>query len=113
MSGKWIYKIRTKSDGSVEWHKARLVARGFTQEYGIEYVETFVTVAKMVSIRTLLALTAAHQWPLYQMDVKNAFLNDDQSEVVYMQPLLGVTALLRHVCILQRALYGLKQAPRA
>src|SRR3954466_104128 len=77
VSCKWIYKVKTKADGSVDRYKARLVARGFTQEYGIDYEETFAPVAKMTSIRTIIDSAAALKWPLYQMDVKNAFLNDD------------------------------------
>ena len=67
----------------------------------------------MTSICTLLALVAACQWPIYQMDVKNTFLNGEQSEIVYMQPPPGVTALPGYECRLRGALYGLKEAPRA
>ncbi|KAL6325062.1 hypothetical protein AAG906_022270 [Vitis piasezkii] len=110
---KWIYKIKTRSDGSVERYKARLVAKGFTQEYGIDYEETFAPVARISSVRALLAVAAARQWDLFQMDVKNAFLNGDLSEAVYMQPPPGLSVESNKVCHLRRALYGLKQAPRA
>ena len=86
ISCKWIYKIKTKSDSFIEQYKICLVAKGFTQEYGIDYEETFSPVVKMTSIRTLIAFAAARRWSLYQMDVKNAFLNGDLYEVVYMQP---------------------------
>ncbi|WKA08959.1 hypothetical protein VitviT2T_026639 [Vitis vinifera] len=110
---KWIYKIKTRSDGSVESYKARLVAKGFTQEYGIDYEETFAPVARISSVRALLAVAAARKWDLFQMDVKNAFLNGDLSEEVYMQPPPGLSIESNKVCHLRRALYGLKQAPRA
>ena len=110
---KWIYKIKTHSDGSIEHYKARLVATGFTQEYEIDYEETFTPVARISSVRALLAVAAASKWNLFQMDVKNAFLNGDFSEEVYMQPLPGLSVNSNKVCHLRRAFYGLKQTPRA
>ena len=83
---KWVYEIKTKVDGSVERYNARLVAKGFTQEYGIDYKETFAPIARLTSVRCLIIMAAARCWPLYQMDVKNAFLNGDLHEEVYMQP---------------------------
>ena len=110
---KWIYKIKTRSDGSIERYKARLIAKGFTQEYGIDYEETFAPVARISSVRALLAVAATRKWDLFQMDVKNAFLNGELSEEVYMQPPPGLSVDLNKVCHLRRALYGLKQAPQA
>ena len=110
---KWIYKIKTHSDGFVERYKARLVAKGFTQEYEIDYEETFAPIARISSVRALLAVVATSKWKLFQMDVKNAFLNENLSEEVYMQPPLGLSAELNKVCHIRHALYGLKQAPRA
>uniref|UniRef100_A0A2N9G970 Reverse transcriptase Ty1/copia-type domain-containing protein n=1 Tax=Fagus sylvatica TaxID=28930 RepID=A0A2N9G970_FAGSY len=77
--------IKTKSDGTIERYKARLVAKGYAQEYGIDYKETFAHVARITSVHSLLAIAAVHQWPLFQMDVKIAFLNGDLTEEVYMQ----------------------------
>ena len=72
---KWIYKIKTRFDGSIEHYKTRLVAKGFTQEYEIDYEETFAPVARISFVRALLIVAAASKWDLFQMDVKNAFLN--------------------------------------
>ena len=84
VSCKQIYKIKTSSDASIEHYKARLVAKSFTQEYGIDYDETFTPIARISSVRALLAVTAASKWNFFQMDVKNAFLNGDLSKEVYM-----------------------------
>ena len=64
-------------------------SKGFTQEYGIDYEETFAPIARLTSVRCLIVVAAVHRWPLYQMDVKNSFLNGDLQEEVYMQPPLG------------------------
>ena len=110
---KWIYKIKTRSDWSIECYKTCLVAKGFTQEYGIDYEETFARVARISSVHALLAIATASKWDLFQMDVKNAFLNGDLSEEFYMQPPPSLFVESNKVCHLRRALYGLKQAPRA
>ncbi|KAG5547345.1 hypothetical protein RHGRI_013130 [Rhododendron griersonianum] len=113
IGSKWVYKIKTRSDGSIERYKARLVAKGFAQEYGIDYEETFAPVARLTSVRSLIAIAAVRKWRLNQMDVKNAFLNGDLTEEVYMRPPPGYNHPPNKVCKLNRALYGLKQAPRA
>ena len=77
---KWVFTVKCKSDGSIERYKARLVAKGFTRTYGIDYQETFGLVAKINSIRVLLSLAINFNWPLYQLDVKNVFLNGDLEE---------------------------------
>ena len=113
---KWVYKIKTRSDGTIDRYKARLVAKGFTQEYEIDYEETFAPVARLSSVKTFIALFAARKWPLFQMDVKNSFLNGEISEEVYMKLPFGYShpqGFPHRVCQLRRALYGLKQAPRA
>ena len=72
---KWVFIIKVRLDASIERYKARLVAKGFTQTYGIDYTETFAPIAKLNTIRVLLSLAANLDWPLYQLDVKNVFLN--------------------------------------
>ena len=81
---KWIYKIKTCSNRSIERYKALLVAKGFTQVDGINYEETFALVARISSIRALLAVVVSNKWAIFQMDVKNVFLNGNLSEEVYM-----------------------------
>ena len=110
---KWIYKIKPHFNGAIERYNAYLVAKGFTQEYEIDYEETFALVAHISSVHALLVVAAASKWDLFQMDVKNAFLNGDLSEEVYMQPHLGLSVESNKVFCLRRALYGLKQAPQA
>jgi hypothetical protein len=111
---KWVYRTKYASDGSVERHKARLVAKGFSQVEGIDYNETFAPVAKMNSIRLVLALAASHKWEVHQMDVKFVFLHGYLQEEIYMeQPPGYVQNDSSLVCCLKKSLYGLKQAPRA
>ena len=95
---KWIYKIKTHFDGSIECYKSCLVAKGFTREYEIDYEETFAPVARISFVHALLAIVAASKWDIFQMDVKNAFLNGDLSEEFYMQPPPGLFVESNKVC---------------
>jgi hypothetical protein len=96
-------------------NKARLVAKGYAQVAGLDFEETFAPVARLESIRILLAYADHHSFRLFQMDVKSAFLNGSIKEEVYMEQPPGFEdeRYPDHVCKLSKALYGLKQAPRA
>jgi hypothetical protein len=90
---KWVYKVKTRSNDSLERYKTRLVARGFQQEHGRDYDETFAPAAHMTTIHTLLAVTSVRGWSISQLDVKNVFLNGELREDVYMHPHLGILSL--------------------
>eukprot|EP00253_Pinus_taeda_P005848 PITA_05848 len=112
---KWILKNKLNENGEVIRNKARLVCKGYAQQEGIDFEETFAPVTRLEAIRMFLALSSFQKFKVFQMDVKSSFLNGDLEEEVYIeQPdgfILGNDPNL--VCRLKKALYGLKQAPRA
>ncbi|KAM1251313.1 hypothetical protein ACFX2G_034427 [Malus domestica] len=112
---KWVYKTKLNLDGSVQKNKARLVAKGYSQKPGVDFNETFTSVARLDTIRTLIALAAQKEWKLFQLDVKSAFLNGTLHEEVYVDQPQGFEVKIQEdkVYKLKKALYGLKQAPRA
>ncbi len=97
ISCKWVFKIKHGVDGELERYKARLVARGFTQTFGVDYNETFAPIVKFVSIRCILALAAIEDMGIHQMDVKTTFLNGDLEEEIYMEQPEGFTQEGEHL----------------
>ena len=111
---KWIFKRRLRPDGTIEKYKARLVAKGFTQKEGEDFFDTYSPVARMTTIRVLIALAASYKFLIHQMDVKTAFLNGELDEEIYMQQPDGFVATGQEniVCRLKKSLYGLKKVPK-
>ncbi|WVZ73170.1 hypothetical protein U9M48_021514 [Paspalum notatum var. saurae] len=112
---KWVYKVKRDERGEVVRHKARLVARGFVQREGIDFEEVFAPVARMESVRLVLALAATRGWKVHHLDVKSAFLNGELKEKVFVKqpPGFVVDGQEHKVLRLRKALYGLRQALRA
>ena len=112
---KWVFCNKQDKNGVVRRNKAWLVAQGFTQVEGLDFEETYAPVARLEAIRMLLAYAAHHNFKLYQMDVKSAFLNGPIQELVYVEQPPGFEdhKFSNHVYKLQKVLYGLKQASRA
>ncbi|WKA01486.1 hypothetical protein VitviT2T_019766 [Vitis vinifera] len=110
---RWVYTVKVGPDGQVDRLKARLVAKSYTQFYGSNYGDTFSPVAKITYVRLLLSMATMRSWPLYQLDIKNAFLHGDLAEEVYMEQSPGLVAQGESglVCRLRRSLYGFKQSP--
>ena len=112
---KWIFKNKSDASRNITRNKARLVSQGYTQIKGINFDETFAPIARIESIRLLLAVTCLLNLKLFHMDVKSVFLNEILNEKVYVEQPKGFEDPYHpnHVYRLKKALYGLKQAPRA
>ncbi|GJX18394.1 retrovirus-related pol polyprotein from transposon TNT 1-94 [Tanacetum coccineum] len=112
---KWLWKNKKDEDQTVIRNKARLVAKGYAQEEGIDFEESFAPVARLEAVRIFVAHAAHKSFPIYQMDVKTAFLNGPLKEEVYVAQPEGFVDPdhPEKVYLLRKALYGLKQAPRA
>ena len=110
-----VYKSKLNVDGSIDKHKARLFAKGYSQKEEIDYEDSFAPVAKLNKIRIMISLATKYNWKMHQLDVKCAFLNGELKEEVYLVQLEGfVKKGHEHlVWMLKKALYGLKQAPRS
>jgi hypothetical protein len=113
VSCKWVYKLKLNSAGEVARYKARLVARGFSQTYGVDYKETFAPVTRLETLRMMFAFAVENDWEIRQVDVKNAYLYGDLDEEIYMAVPEGMDIPKGKCLRLLKALYGLKQAGRA
>ncbi|KAJ0515275.1 putative RNA-directed DNA polymerase [Helianthus annuus] len=112
---KWVFKLKKDPNGTITKHKARLVAKGYVQKKGVDFDEAFAPVARLETVRLLLAMAAKERWLVHHLDVKSAFLNGDLKEEVYVQQPAGfeIKGKETQVYRLNKALYGLRQAPRA
>jgi hypothetical protein len=115
VGSQWVYKIKRRCNGSIERYKMCLVARGFTQQEGIDYSKTFSPVIKQAIVRLVFSIVISCDWKIHQFDIHHAFLNGVLDEEVYMKQPPGFVdyALPSHVCRLHKSLYGLKQASQA
>ncbi|CAI5527803.1 unnamed protein product [Closterium sp. Naga37s-1] len=112
LSGKWVFRVKTAADGTIERFKARWVVRGYDQRHGIDFDQTFAPVSRHTSVRILLAIAAAGHLPLRQIDVKNTFLYALVDAVIYVEQPHTYDDGDPRVCQLRKSLYGIKQAPR-
>jgi hypothetical protein len=112
VGSKWVFRRKRDATGKIIKYKARLVAQGFTQTHGVDFHETYAPVAKLTTNRIILALAARNNWEVHQIDIKNAYLNTDLEENVYMRqpPGFEIPGRETDVCLLQKALYGLRQS---
>jgi hypothetical protein len=111
IKGRWVYAYKYNDQGDIIKHKARWVAKGFEQQYGQDYEQTFAAVIKPMSYKLLFAVAAVNNWEIEQMDVKTAFLHGKLEEEVFLEQPHGYQKGTT-VCKLNKALYGLKQSPR-
>ncbi|CAI7867014.1 unnamed protein product [Closterium sp. NIES-54] len=112
LTGKWVFRIKTKADGTIEKFKAHWVVRGFDQEQGRDFTETFAPVSRHTSLRILLAVAAMKKKKLRQIDVANAFLYAPVDAEIFVELPHGTHGNPNQVCQLLKSLYGIKQAPR-
>jgi hypothetical protein len=108
---KWVYKIKYNEHRDIDKHKARLVAKGYSQKHGIDYTEVFAPVARLDTVRMIIALAAQKSWKIFQLDVKSAFFHSELSEDVYVEQPKGYDKRgIKHLVYkLHKALYELNK----
>ena len=106
---QWVFRIKRDASGKILKYRARLVAQGFTQLYGINFYETFAPVTHLSSIRTIITLAASEDWELHQMNVKSAYLNSPIDTAIYMRPPPGYSQDGK-VALVKKGIYGLRQS---
>ncbi|CAI7791980.1 unnamed protein product [Closterium sp. NIES-53] len=112
LMGKWVFRVKKKADGTIDKFKACWVVRGFDQEQGRDFTETFAPVSQHTTLRILLAIAAMNRKKLRQIDVANAFLHAPVDAEIFIELPHGSTIDPNQVCQLEKSLYGIKQAPR-
>ena len=107
---KWVFKIKRNADGSISKYKSRLVAKGYVQRHGVDYEEVFAPVARIETIRLVIAIAASKGWEIHHLDVKTEFLHGELKEEVYVGQPEGfeVKGEKDKVYKLRKALYGLR-----
>jgi hypothetical protein len=113
IEARWLFKVKRKADGTIDRYKARWVAKGYSQKFGIDYYDTYAPVVRLENLRFLIAYATQHELHIDQMDVDSAFLQAELQEDIYVEQPEGFisTKYPQYVCKLNKSLYGLKQAP--
>jgi hypothetical protein len=111
IGSKWVFKVKCNADGSIEYYKGRVVAKGYNQRPGFDYIEIFAPTVRMPTIRVVLAISALHDYHLHSIDISHAYLNGEMDCDIYMEQPEGFAQgnPRQTVCLLQESIYGTKQ----
>lgn len=110
MKSKWVFRIKKDEYGNVSRYKPRLVAKGYLQKHGIDYEETFAPVAKLTTMRIILAVGVQRGYFFHQMDVKTAFLHGELKEQIFMEAPEGIVLDNKKIFRINKSIYGLKKS---